>query len=97
MAGRSWAWFFVRILGAAPAARASLVGLGIKLAADTVWTMFKDAGIEPAPRRFHTSWREFLRQQAANIVECDFLAVDTLFLERFYILFFIELESRAFV
>jgi Integrase core domain len=40
------------------------------------------------------SWAEFLRQQAANVLECDFLTVDTLFLKRFYVLFFIELASR---
>src|SRR5204862_4765849 len=33
-------------------------------------------------------------QQAASIVECDFLTVDTLFLKRFYVLFFIELATR---
>jgi putative transposase len=40
------------------------------------------------------SWREFLRQQAAGIVECDFFTVDTLWLRRFYVFFFIELERR---
>jgi transposase InsO family protein len=52
------------------------------------------AGIEPSPMRLETSWAEFLRQQAAGILECDFLTVDTLFLKRFYILFFIELATR---
>jgi putative transposase len=37
---------------------------------------------------------EFLRQQAASILECDFLTVDTLFLKRFYVLFFSELSTR---
>jgi hypothetical protein len=32
--------------------------------------------------------------QAASILECDFLTVDTLFLRRFYVLFFIELATR---
>jgi putative transposase len=41
-----------------------------------------------------TSWAEFLRQQAASILECDFLTVDTLFLKRFYVLFFVELATR---
>jgi putative transposase len=71
-----------------------LVGLGIKLAASTVWTILKEAGIEPAPKRLETSWSEFLRQQAASILECDFFTVDTLFLKRFYVLFFIELATR---
>ena len=44
--------------------------------------------------RLEASWAEFLRQQAASILECDFLTVDTLFLKRFYVLFFIELATR---
>ena len=71
-----------------------LVGLGIRVAASTVWTILREAGVEPAPRRLESSWREFLRRQAASIIECDFLTVDTVFLKRFYILFFIELASR---
>jgi putative transposase len=71
-----------------------LVGLGIKLAASTVWTILKEAGIEPAPTRLQMSWAEFLRAQAASILECDFLTVDTLFRKRFYVLFFIELVTR---
>ena len=80
-------WGYRRIQG-------ELVGLGIKLAASTVWAILKEAGVEPAPRRLEASWAEFLRQQAASILECDFLTVDTLFLKRFYVLFFIELGSR---
>jgi putative transposase len=74
--------------------QAELVGLGIKLAASTVRTILKEAGIAPAPKRLEQNWREFLRAQAASILECDFLTVDTLFLKRFYVLFFIELASR---
>jgi hypothetical protein len=81
------AWGYRRIQG-------ELVGLGIKLAASTVWTILKDAGIEPSPRRQEQSWAEFLRNQAASILECDFLTVHTLFLKRFYVLFFIELATR---
>jgi putative transposase len=80
-------WGYRRIQG-------ELVGLGIKLAASTVWSILKEAGIEPAPRRAEQSWAEFLRAQAASILECDFLTVDTLFLKRFYVLFFIELATR---
>ena len=36
------------------------------------------------------SWREFLRQQAAGILECDFFTVETLWLRRLHVLFFIE-------
>jgi putative transposase len=87
MARENPSWGYRRIQG-------ELVGLGIKLAASTVWTILKEAGIEPAPKRLETSWSEFLRQQAASLLECDFLTVDTLFLKRFYVLFFIELATR---
>jgi putative transposase len=80
-------WGYRRIQG-------ELVGLGVKLAASTVWMILKEAGVEPAPKRLETSWPEFLRRQAASILECDFLTVDTLFLKRFYVLFFIELATR---
>jgi putative transposase len=81
------AWGYRRIQG-------ELVGLGVKVAASTVWTILRQAGIEPAPKRLEQSWAEFLRRQAASILECDFLTVDTLFLRRFYVLFFIELATR---
>jgi hypothetical protein len=41
------------------------------------------------------SWSEFLRQQAASILECDFLTVDMLFLKRFYVLFFVRPELEV--
>ena len=80
-------WGYRRIQG-------ELVGLEIKLAASTVWTILKEAGIEPPSKRIEQNWSEFLRAQAASILECDFLTVDTLFLKRFSVLFFIELATR---
>jgi hypothetical protein len=47
-----------------------------------------------APRSSGPSWREFLRAQAASILACDFFTVETAFLRRYYVLFFIELQSR---
>jgi putative transposase len=87
MARENPGWGYRRIQG-------ELVGLGVKLAANTVWTILKEAGIEPAPRRLEPCWSEFLRRQAVSILECDFLTVDTLFLKRFYVLFFIEVATR---
>jgi putative transposase len=80
-------WGYKRIQG-------ELKGLGFTLSPSTVWNILRRHGIDPAPRRARLSWREFLRQQAAGIVECDFFTVDTIWLRRFYVLFFIELERR---
>jgi hypothetical protein len=53
-----------------------------------------EAGFEPAPRRTQLSWRAFLRAQATSVLACDFLTVETVFLERIYVLFFISLATR---
>jgi putative transposase len=68
--------------------------LGTRLSASSVWNVLHRHGIDPAPRRASVGWREFLRQQAAAILECDFFTVETLWLRRFYVLFFIELARR---
>src|SRR6266568_2451128 len=46
------------------------------------------------PQRSGPSWREFLRAQAASIVACDFFTVESVFLRRYYVLFFIAYASR---
>src|SRR5207244_228992 len=51
-------------------------------------------GIDHAPRRTTTTWRAFIRAQAAGLVACDFFSVETVFLHRLYVLFFIEVGSR---
>jgi putative transposase len=40
------------------------------------------------------TWAEFLRSQAASMLACDFFSVDTVLLNRLYVLFFIELDTR---
>ncbi len=42
----------------------------------------------------HSSWRGFLQAQAASVLACDFLTVETAFLQRIYVLFFISLATR---
>ena len=71
-----------------------LTGLGYKLAPSTVWQILKDAGIDPAPRRSGQAWRSFLEAQPGSILAVDFFHVDTLFLRRLYVLFFIEHGAR---
>jgi putative transposase len=53
-----------------------------------------DAGVPPAPRRDRQSWRAFLRQQGHSMLACDFLTVDTVWLQRLYVLVFISIGSR---
>jgi transposase InsO family protein len=80
-------WGYRRIHG-------ELVGLGITLAPSTTWAILRRHGTERAPRRAELSWSQFLRAQASAIIACDFLTVDTLWLRRLHVLFFIELASR---
>jgi putative transposase len=53
-----------------------------------------EAGLQPAPQRTHSSWRAFRQSKAASMLACDFIPVDTVFLERIYVLFFISLATR---
>jgi transposase InsO family protein len=71
-----------------------LAGLGYAVAPSTVWSILNRAGVDPAPRRSSQTWREFLRVQAATVLACDFFTVDTVALQRIYVLFVIELDTR---
>jgi putative transposase len=87
MARENPTWGYRRIHG-------ELVGLGITLAPSTIWAILRRHGIEPAPRRGDLSWAQFLRAQASAIIACDFLTVDTVWVRRLFVLFFIELANR---
>lgn len=56
--------------------------------------LLKKAGLGPAGERAGLSWREFLRAQAHSMLAVDFFTVETIWLQRLYVLFFIELGSR---
>jgi transposase InsO family protein len=80
-------WGYRRIHG-------ELAKLGATVAASTVYEILRAAGIDPAPRRDGSTWRQFLHAQAAGILAADFLHVDTMALSRLYVLVFIEHGTR---
>jgi len=80
-------WGYQRIAG-------EISGLGLTVSATTVRKILRQAGIGPAGKRGGLSWRAFLRAQAQSILAVDFFTVETISLQRLYVLFFIELGSR---
>jgi putative transposase len=80
-------WGYQRIVG-------ELAGVGVVVSATTVAKILRQAGVPPAGARAQLNWREFLRAHAASVIACDFFTVDTLWLGRLYVLFFLELSSR---
>jgi putative transposase len=80
-------WGYRRIHG-------ELCRLGYGIGASTVWAILQRAGVDPAPKRSAVSWRQFLRAQANGVLAVDFFTVDTVFLQRLYVLFVIEVAAR---
>jgi putative transposase len=80
-------WGYKRIAG-------ELKGVGVTVSATSVRKVLLEAGVGPAPERAPSSWRAFLRAQTASVLACDFLTVETVFLQRIYVLFFISLATR---
>jgi hypothetical protein len=87
LAGENPHWGYRRIVG-------ELKGIGVTVSPTSVRKVLLGAGLPPAPERERSSWRAFLRQQAASALACDFLTVETVFLQRIYVLFFISLATR---
>jgi putative transposase len=71
-----------------------LAKLGFDVSPTSIRRLLARARLDPAPRQSGPSWREFLRAQAASVVACDFFTVESVFLRRYHVLFFIAHASR---
>ena len=80
-------WGYLRIVG-------ECRKLGVGVSATSVRSILRRHGLGPALRRGGPMWPQFLRAQAAGMLACDFLTVETVGLTRLYVLFFIELDRR---
>jgi len=91
LAGENRDWGYRRIQGA-------LSNLGHEVGESTIAAILKRHGLEPAPERIRkTTWKEFLTRHWDMIVATDFFTVEVWTkrgLQRFMVLFFIDLATR---
>ena len=78
--------------------RGALFNLGHEVARNTIKTILKENGLEPAPERGrHTSWHTFIKSHLGAVAGADFFTVEVLRgfgLVRYYVFFVIDIATR---
>ena len=87
IAAENPAWGYRRVHG-------GLTRLGYQVSEAAIRRILRAWQYRPAPRGTDTSWRRFLRAQAKGLLACDFFTVDTVFLQRLYVLFVVKVGTR---
>jgi putative transposase len=74
-----------------------LIKLGVRLSQTTIRNVLKHNGIVPAPVRFVSiGWRHLMNHYKEQLLACDFLTIERIFLRTISVMIFIELGTRRF-
>jgi len=83
----AWRWTYTHARPGRPPVGKQVRDLVLRLAEE-------NPSLGAPPRRSGPTWKQFLIAQAHTILSCDFFTVDTVFLQRIYVLFFVEIATR---
>ena len=71
--------------------------LGKLISKSTVLNILKESGFPGGQRRRDQSWYRFLRSHGTRFFACDFLTVDTAFLQRLYVFALMDTSTRQII